>query len=173
MFGVSYQNQTFSDGLKLTPKIEPIAIKQGVIEPLPNFVKFNANNKLFTVSQISEKDFGDIKVGLMITYIEFPSFEAICTVDLELKYLPKFTGDKPSAQKIACGSPWSLLIPPFVDIFGQNAKAEVDLGQTMQFLTWNTGSRKVTLMDNTSSLPAGDYSIKVMLADTYGGNESF
>jgi len=118
MFGVSYKNQTFSDGITLTPVIVPVALKQGVIVPLPSFVKFNANNKLFTVSQISVKDFGDIKVGLKITYAEFPSFEVTCTEDLELKYVPKFTGEKPSAQKITCGSPWSVLIPPFTDIFG-------------------------------------------------------
>lgn len=31
----------------------------------------------------------------------------------------------------------------------------------------------MTLTDDTISLPAGDYSIKVTVADTYGGNESF
>lgn len=97
MFGVSYKNQTYTDGVTLTPVFAPIAVKQGVSTPLPSFVKFNAATKMFTVSDITIKDFGDLEVGLRISYVEFPTFEVICTQPLTLFYKPSFKGDKPNA----------------------------------------------------------------------------
>jgi len=70
------------------------------------------------------------ELGIKISYAEYPTLDVVCAVNLEVTYTPKFIGEHASNQKITCGIPWSVMIPPAKDIFGQDAYTDVNLGET-------------------------------------------
>ena len=54
-------------------------------------------------------------------------------------------------QSLACNFPWSLKVPTYTDLFGQTVKANVVLGETSEFLSYDE-STKIIMTDDPDLL---------------------
>ena len=84
--------------------------------------------------------------------------------------MPNFTGDLIPNQQLGCIDPWKLKVPEFKDMFGKTAVFSLKLGDTAEFLQYDSYSLILSLNVDPVELDLyeGKHEIKYKLTDSVG-----
>ena len=171
-FGIVYMNHTDVKDIKLTQILEPVAFLDENLITLPSFIKYDKDNRSFSVDSIHYIDQGKYQVGLRLGYVEFPSFSVECTKPIEVIYEPKFFGKQLSFINLSCLEPWSFAFPVFKDLEGKTAKIEVNLQDTDEFLMYEEYVHELSIIEDLKK-HVGFFKFQYTLIDSHEESEEY